>query len=89
MHSAQYLKAIGARITDLRKKRGLSLSEFGAECGIDKPNLVPIEKGRINVSIRTLLKIAAAFDLPLKDLLPEGKVDLTKSITPGRRSKKS
>lgn len=49
----------------------MSLTEFGVKCGITKSNLIPIEKGRTNVTIETLLKISEAFQVPLKELLPD------------------
>jgi transcriptional regulator with XRE-family HTH domain len=64
-----YLKLIGANITKIRKKRGITSKALGDLCDIEKSNLIPIEKGRINVTINTLVKIANALDVDLKVLI--------------------
>lgn len=63
-----HLKILGANITRLRKKKGLSSKELGDLCDIEKSNLIPIEKGRINITINTLAKIATALEVEIKDL---------------------
>ncbi len=37
------------------------------ECDMEKSNLIPIEKGRINTTALTLLKIANALKVDVKD----------------------
>lgn len=64
-----YLKVIGNNIAKLRKKKGLTSKELGDLCDIEKSNLIPIEKGRINVTITTLIKIAKALEVDLKSFL--------------------
>ena len=63
-----YLKVVGSNITRIRKKKGLTTKELGYLCDIEKSNLIPIEKGRINVTLSTLVKIATALEVDLKDL---------------------
>lgn len=63
-----YLKVVGANITRLRKKKGISSKELGDLCDIEKSNLIPIEKGRINITLSTLAKIAKALDVEMKEL---------------------
>ena len=64
-----YLKVVGSNITKIRKKKGMTSKELGDLCDIEKSNLIPIEKGRINVTITTLSKIAKALEVDLKALL--------------------
>ncbi len=55
----------------IRKKRlsmDISAAELARLCFMDKPNLLRIEKGRVNTSIFILHKIAAALDLSLEEL---------------------
>lgn len=68
MNEKDYLKKIGANITAYRKLKGLTSKELGLECDIEKSNLIPIEKGRINVTVLTLYKIAKALDIEVKAL---------------------
>jgi transcriptional regulator with XRE-family HTH domain len=63
-----YLILLGKNITKFRKKRGMTSQQLGYECDMEKSNLIPIEKGRINTTALTLLKIAKALDIEVKDL---------------------
>lgn len=69
MKDKEYLILIGKNITRIRKEQGLTTKELGFRCDMEKTNLTPIEKGRINVTISTLLKICNALNIELKDLL--------------------
>lgn len=66
-----YRIIVGKNITRIRKKRKLTIAELGYECDIEKSNLIPIEKGRINVTIDTLAKIAKALDVQLIEFFKE------------------
>jgi transcriptional regulator with XRE-family HTH domain len=68
MKESEYLKAIGQNITKIRKKKGLTTVQLSDECCMEKSNLIPIEKGRINATAITLLKIAKALEVEVKDL---------------------
>ncbi len=69
MKESEYLIHIGKNITRIRKEKNLTSKELGYCCDIEKSNLIPIEKGRINVTIATLVKIAEALNVDLKDLI--------------------
>lgn len=69
MPEKDYLKIIGKNIVELRKKKKLSSYKLSLECDMEKSNLIPIEKGRINVTIKTLCKIADALEVPLEEIL--------------------
>lgn len=62
------LRAIGARIRDARKSRGLSQEGLAELSSIDRGGISAIENGRIDVRILTLLKIAEALEVPLSSL---------------------
>jgi len=69
MGEKNYLRMIGENISRIRKKRGLTINKLGYMCDIEKSNLIPIEKGRINITIKTLVKIAKALNANLQDLI--------------------
>ncbi len=69
MSEKDFLKKIGQNITRLRKAKKITSKELGYQCDIEKSNLIPIEKGRINVTISTLVKIAKALEVEIKELL--------------------
>jgi transcriptional regulator with XRE-family HTH domain len=58
---------VGKRITAFRKQKGLTVQELADECDMEKSNLIPIEKGRINTTLSTLLKISKALGVPIKE----------------------
>jgi len=55
---ARELKAIGARIREVRRSRGISQEDAARLAGIDRSYFGRIERGKINVSAVYLLKIA-------------------------------
>ena len=67
MKEKEYLISIGKNITKFRKLRGITSQELGFRCDMEKSNLIPIEKGRINTTALTLLKIATALDVDVKE----------------------
>lgn len=67
MKDKDYRLIVGKNITKLRKKSNLTTKELGYMCDIEKSNLIPIEKGRINVTLDTLSKIAFALNVDVKD----------------------
>ena len=60
---------IGKNINKYRKKKGLTLSYLGDVVGCGKSNIIPITKGKVNITVSTLNKIAAALDVEPGDLL--------------------
>jgi transcriptional regulator with XRE-family HTH domain len=67
MKEAEYLKLVGQNISKIRKKKGLTTVQLADACDMEKSNLIPIEKGRINTTALTLLKIANALNVDVKD----------------------
>lgn len=67
MTPAEYLILIGNNISKIRKKKGLTSKELGLRCDIEKSNLINIEKGRINVTANTLLKLANALEVEVME----------------------
>lgn len=59
---------LGRRIRELRDKKGLSQEKFADLCGLDRTYIAGIEKGRRNVSLINIEKIARAFGLSLSQL---------------------
>ena len=59
---------IGLRIRQLRKEQNLSQEAFADVCELDRTYISSIEKGRRNVSIINLEKIANALNISLSTL---------------------
>ncbi|HWY10583.1 MAG TPA: helix-turn-helix transcriptional regulator [Bacteroidia bacterium] len=69
MKSEDLLKRIGENIVKFRKIKGLTSQDLGYLCDIDKSQLGKIEKGKINVTVKTLIKIANELGISLKELI--------------------
>ncbi len=59
---------LGDRIKTLRKKKDLSIRQFALLAEIEHPQLINIEKGRVDLKLSTLNKIAKGFEIDLQSL---------------------
>ena len=64
-----FLSKLGHNISRLRKEKNLSQLDICAIIDMEKSNLSAIENGRQNSTALTLLKIANALGVPVKDFL--------------------
>jgi transcriptional regulator with XRE-family HTH domain len=62
---------IGLRIRQLRQEQNLSQEAFADVCELDRTYISSIEKGRRNVSIVNLEKIANALNINLSTLFSD------------------
>ena len=58
---------VGQRIKELRIKQGLSQEEFAFRCELDRTYITSLERGKRNVSLTNLEKIAKAFNMTLSE----------------------
>lgn len=65
----KYLKALGKKIKEVRKEKGISTYDLSYESNISRSQINSIEKGNINTSICTLKALANAMGLKVKDLI--------------------
>jgi transcriptional regulator with XRE-family HTH domain len=63
------LKAIGLNIQKLRKEQKVSQTQLAFEAGVPLRQLLRIEKGEVNTGISTLIAIARALDVQVKDVV--------------------
>ena len=63
------LSILGKRIKDLRKERKLTLENLCYKNNLEPSTLSRIETGSVEAKYLTLVKIAKAFKMKLKDLL--------------------
>jgi transcriptional regulator with XRE-family HTH domain len=64
-----FLTALGSRIREIRKSKGLSQLDIGVAMDNYAEQIGRIERGKINVTICTLKNIAKCLDLSLSELL--------------------
>lgn len=53
-------------MAELRNKRGLSIRQLAAQCGVASSNIGKIERGRYNVSVDILGRVCDALGARLK-----------------------
>lgn len=58
---------VGLRIKKLRIEKGLSQEEFAFRCNLDRTYITSLERGKRNISLTNLEKIAHALDLSLSE----------------------
>lgn len=63
-----YLKKLGKNIAKMRDKRKLTQYRLAQEIFTDQSNLAKIEDGKINPTVKTLLKISTVLKCKVKDL---------------------
>lgn len=66
---ARLAQTIGERLKELRARAGLSLERLSRQAGVSRAMLGQIERGRSIPTITVLMRIAAAFQLPVSAFL--------------------
>jgi len=59
---------LGKRIKYLRENKGFGVRQFALIAEIEHPQLINIEKGRVDLKLATIYKIAKALEMEIKDL---------------------
>jgi HTH-type transcriptional regulator, competence development regulator len=62
------LKAFGKRLKSIRKAKGLSQLDLEIESGINRTEISRMENGQRNIEFYTIVKLANALGIPVKDL---------------------
>lgn len=63
-----FLVELGKKITEHRTKNGQTLDDIEFSTGIDSSDVNKYEKGKINITIKTLIKIAGSLGVNPKEL---------------------
>ena len=69
MTDKEFLKAMGTRIAETRKAKGLSQLDVCSKLDMDKTYLSAIENGHRNITLLTYKQIADALEVDLKELV--------------------
>ena len=62
------LVELGSRVKTARKERGYTLDELAKRADLGKGMLSKVENFRVTPSLPTIIKIAAALEIPLEKL---------------------
>jgi transcriptional regulator with XRE-family HTH domain len=60
---------IGQRVRTLREAAGFSQESFAAACGMHRTYMGGIERGERNITVDTLMHIAAALEITVSELV--------------------
>lgn|GEM_PF-251475 len=63
------LSSIGRKIQSIREKKGITQDQLGERAGINAKYVSAIERGRKNLTVLTLEKLAKALDVEIFELL--------------------
>lgn len=67
-HLLQERERIGLLVAKIRKEKGLSTYQLAGLTGLRQPHISRLEKGKMNMSIDTLNKIAIVFEMSVEFL---------------------
>lgn len=62
------LRRFGKRLRKLRKKRGMSQEELGFQADLHRTYIGSIERGRQNMSLRNIEKLAKTLKISLSEM---------------------
>jgi transcriptional regulator with XRE-family HTH domain len=65
----EFLKKLGENIVQIRKQNKMSQNDLAYAIGWDKPNLRKVEKGKVNVTVKSLLLLAEGLGVKVQVLL--------------------
>jgi transcriptional regulator with XRE-family HTH domain len=68
------LRALGDAIRAARLERGYTQEAFAAGVGIDRAYYGAVERGEFNLTLQTLLRIAAGLNVTAAQLLERAKL---------------
>ncbi len=66
-------KKLGDRIRELRKAAGITQEELGERASLNYKFIGELERGRVNVSLDSLVKLASALDVTPGSFFPKDK----------------
>ena len=67
INSDTYLKKLGEKIALIREKKKISQYKLAKEIFTDQSNLARIEDGKVNPTVKTLIKISIILKCKVKD----------------------
>jgi len=76
--SKKFIKIVGKRIKELRKEQGLTQRDLSDKSEMEESAIQRIERG-YNSTLKTLLKIANAFDIPFSELFNFSTIEDSKN----------
>ena len=69
----QEIEAFGKRLKELREASGLSQLDLELRSDINRTEISRIENGLKNIEFFTMVRLASALNVPIRDFFPEEK----------------
>ncbi len=69
MNSLNILSSVGAKIQNIREKKGITQDQLGERTGMSPKYISAIERGKKNLTVLTLEKVAKGLDVEPFELL--------------------
>jgi transcriptional regulator with XRE-family HTH domain len=66
------LVGLGSQLKNIRKRKGLSLTQLSHDCNMEKASLSRIESGKVNVSYLTLYRLSKCLNVELHEFFLDG-----------------
>ncbi len=79
IHKIRQVQLVGPKIRQLRKERKLTQTDLASRIGIQQSDLSRMEKGEYRVSLDTLFKILAVFNVSISEFFDDVNKE---SLTP-------
>ena len=76
MEKRTLARKFGALVQRLRLERGFSQEAFAQTCGLERAHVGKIERGEVNVTVATTLKLVEGLDLTLVGFFSELEKEL-------------
>ena len=68
LNSDLVARGVGRRVAELRAQRGLTQAAFAEVCGLTTKHVQKIELGQLNLTLRSLVRVAHHLNVNLSDL---------------------
>jgi putative transcriptional regulator len=69
MTEQEYIKKLGQNIRKLRLEKNMSQTALAYACDMERSNMLRVESGKTNPTVKTLFKIAKALKMNLADVM--------------------
>ena len=76
MNKRALARKFGALVQRLRLERGFSQDAFAHACSLERAHVGKIQRGEVNVTVATTLKLVRGLDLTLSGFFSELEKDL-------------
>ena len=67
--STDILERFGQHVKKIRLKKGLSQEQLGLSSDLDRTYISGIERGKRNISLLNIIKLANSLDVSLKEII--------------------